>query len=76
MASLATIGYQIGFRGIERAYRESRRTFENEIADWNARYAEYEADRAGDGPEREDDWIPDYGDYVGDQISRPSGALD
>lgn len=75
MASLATISYQIGFRGIERAYRESRRTFENEIADWTARYVEYEVDRAATGAEHEDVWNPDYGAYVGDQIFEAERSL-
>lgn len=74
MVALATMGYQIGFRGIERAYRESRRTFEHEITGWRARYAEYEADRAA-APEPEHGWNLDYGEYVGDQIYEAEQSL-
>jgi hypothetical protein len=72
-----TIGFQIGFRSIERAYRESRRAFENEIADWNARWAEYEADvRAGriDKAEAEASGF-DYGEYVGENILEAEQGL-
>lgn len=73
MASWATIGFGIGMRSIERAYGESRKAFEGEIAAWEARWQAHlalvQAKAATGVVEDEDEGDPfDYGEHVGEMI--------
>lgn len=73
MASWATIGFGIGMRSIERAYGESRKAFEGEIADWEARWQEHltsgHTNAEGGLVDDEDGGDPfDYGEHVGEMI--------
>lgn len=62
--------FRIGLETIERAYREGRKAFDEEIAQWNANYEEHQAAAAAGPPEDEDDqtYSFDYGDHVGTMI--------
>ncbi|MBY3389214.1 hypothetical protein [Rhizobium laguerreae] len=63
MLNWATIGFQMGFRSIERAYQESRKTFEREKETVRLRMDEF---RASSAAATDDDDDCDYADHLVD----------
>jgi hypothetical protein len=79
MQSWGNIFYELGLRSIESAYRESRKSFDAELADWDGRWKEHLAAVAAGTEvtvhEDESGVFSDYGDYVGDMIYVAEGGL-